>query len=288
MKIECPKCGAAYPFKDDKLPDKTFSFRCKTCNNPIQVLKSDIERRKNGPFSVPQSPPPDAAGKEENNPDPPKKWKVPPLRLLGFSAMTDRLAGIFRASADGVGGASRLKLYRILSISAIVLLALVIGGGAVAYLSVETDRSVSFNAVKHAVDLSLDPLASIQEGVPEVKLSGTLRQYLDGDNKQVFFKWLESLNPDERRDFIENMEEIINLARKKDPDHVIEYINSYQRLKFQKTVENRLQHEVNRILKIGIAMAMTTLSALVGVFVLLLLLLRALRSKGPLEAASSR
>ena len=278
MKVTCAQCKKVYTFKKDKLPPYGFSFRCKICDERIQVSQVQLDDARAERKSDRK-----AAGKGA--------IKLPKLSLPKFR--TEKLK---KPLSDASGVVSKLlgrpeaeKLLFVAKYTAyfsVGLLFLAGGLGALTWFSIGSGKTVTFAEVQRSLELKRDPLLEIQTAVPEIELSGLIRKYVGDDFREQFVEWMNGLQKHQRKNFIENLETIISQARSLDPQHVPDFIIEYQKLKFNRAAVSPF---AGYLLKLGLIVVLLAAVCLLGLFSLVLLELTARKSTTrPVTAASRR
>jgi hypothetical protein len=264
MKVECPGCNKVYQFKVDKLPLQAFSFSCKICADKVQITQAQIDAAKAGAKNKKTADPEGTTTKT--------KRSLSGLRTDSFKKSFAKFGGLVSDLADRSERDWVLILAKSTAYFSMALtIVLIIVGGLTLY-SVHTASTVSYAEVNRSLDLKQDPLLSIQEAVPDIKIPKNVRKYLGDDNKATFVEWMNGLAENQKKDFIDNLELIINKALKEDPDHIFDYINEYKTLKFTRSVD---KPAVKYLFKFGLIIAMTALIGLLGLFSMVLLRLTA-------------
>jgi len=284
MKIDCSACSKTYNFKDDKLPLTAFSFRCKQCGETVQVSQkkldavearnSDTQRSKK-PWKKSKSRPKEAAADSENTEN---KRKLPSLDAKALKEPLQKGAALVARKTLGLtarilGKSERELVFwltQTLAYACIALLLLLAAMGAFTFFSIGKSSSISFQDVEKSLEAKEDPLVSIQEVVPEVKIPQAVERQFRGQHKKPLVEWLSGLNDAQRRDFVENLEVVIHKAQKEDPEHLQKYINEYKNLKFQKIVDNPAEKYFAVLLKVGLILCTLAVVAMIGLFSMLL------------------
>jgi hypothetical protein len=276
MKVECMDCNKVYNFKDEKVPDKAFSFSCKQCGGRIRITQEDLEVAKNQ----------DEA--KEGNKKNAKKNKaadkkkaslsLPKIETEKLKAPLGKLGGLLTGMATSMGERSErdwmLTLTKCVVYFSMAILVVLILTGGLAYLSVAGHRDVTYKEVQHSLDMKLDPILNVQAVVPDVKLPPAVKQHVQGDHREKFVDWMNSLDDSQKADFIENLEAVLLRAQKDDPEHGGDYLKEFGRLKIQQSADRPY---VQYIFKFGLIVAMIAVVALLAFFTLVLLKIMALK-----------
>ena len=260
MKVECPGCNKVYQFKVDKLPPQAFSFSCKICADKVQITQAQIDAAKAG-----------AKKKKTAAPEGTKKKTKRSLSGLRADSFKKSFAKIGDLVSDMADRSERdwvLTLAKSTAYFSIALTVVLIIVGGLTFYSVHTTNKVTYAEVTRSLDLKQDPLLSIQEAVPDIKIPKKVSKYLGDDNKATFVEWMNGLADNQKKDFIENLERIIKKALQEDPDNIFDYINEYKSLKFTRSVDKPV---VKYLFKFGLIIAMITLIGLLGFFSMVLL-----------------
>ena len=273
MKVECDQCKKVYTFKQEKLPPYGFSFRCKVCDERIQVSQARLD---------------DARSLAEAHKKAKAKAakKIPKISLPKFK--TDKLKKPF----VGVGGLMAKLLRRpegdkmtFVAKTAVylsmALLLVVVVMGVFTWLSIGSGKAVTFTEVQRSLELKRDPLIGIQSAVPDIELSGLIQQYVGDDYREEFVGWINGLQKHQQEDFINNLESIISQARSLDPQHVDEFIVEYQKLKSHRTAVGPF---AGYLLKFSL---MVVLLVVVCLLVLLSLVLFEARGRKPAPSSKA-
>jgi predicted Zn finger-like uncharacterized protein len=260
MRVECSTCNKVYNFKEVKLPPYAFSFRCKKCSHSITVSKEQIDDAKTA-----------AKGDKKANKNSSKKKaktslpKIQPEKLkksfVKFGGFLSDLTG--RSERYWIFTLTKFVAY--FSIGLIVVLVIL---GGLTYFSIVSNNTVTYAEVGRSLELKQDPLLTIQAAVPEIKVPKLVDKYLGGDNRGTFVDWMKGLSENQKKDFINNLELIIEKVRKDDPENIYEYINEYASLKFKRSVD---KPAAKYLLKFGLIIAMIIMIGLLGLFSLILL-----------------
>lgn len=283
MKIECTVCNKTYNFKDDKLPLTAFSFRCKQCGDSIHVSQKQLDAVENskskskhraGKAKGKNS----AHGKDASSTADSKKRRLPKVDPKAIKEPLQKGAALVAGKSMGLlakilGKSERELIFwltQTLAYVCIAVLLMLAAMGAFTFFSIGMNSTISFQQVEKSLEAKEDPLIPIQEVVPEVKIPRAVEKHFRGAQKKPLVEWLSGLNEAQRRDFIENLELVIQRAQKEDPAHVQKYINEYKNLKFQKIVDNPAEKYFAVILKAGLILCTLAVVAMIGLFSILL------------------
>ena len=260
MKIECAQCQKVYTFKKEKLPPLAFSFRCKVCQERIQVSQAQLDESKSQ-----EKPGGKPAGKQSR--------KLPKISFPKIK--TDKLK---KPLSDAGGRVAKLLgrpesekiafLAKTTAYFSIGLLFVVVLLGVLTWISIGSGKAVTFADVQRSLELKQDPLLEIQEAVPDIELSGLIRQHIGDEHREDFVEWMNGLHKHQRKDFIENLEMIISQARSLDPKHIHDFIQEYQKLKFNRAATSPF---AGYLLKFGLMTVLLAAVSLLGLFSLVLL-----------------
>ena len=222
MKVECDQCKKVYTFKKEKLPLFGFSFRCKVCDERIQVSQAQLDDARS-----------------EKKPDK-KKTKKAARKLPKISLPKIQTQKVKKSVVDVSGWIARLFgrpesekmtfLVKYTAYFSIGLLFVVVLMGVFTWFSMGSSKTVTFAEVQRSLELKRDPLVEVQTAVPGIQLSALMRKYVGDDYREEFVEWMNGLQKHQRKDFIENLETIINQARPLGPQHIRDYISEYQKL----------------------------------------------------------
>jgi hypothetical protein len=286
MKIECTVCNKVYNFKEDKLPLTAFSFRCKQCGESVQVSQKQLDaveapgsksKKKKKDKSIEASQP-DAAATSESSEDVAVTRKIPKIDPKVLKAPLEKGATVVAAKimalvARILGKSERELIFwltQTLAYVCIAVLLMLAAMGAFTFWSIGKSSSISFQEVEKSLEAKEDPLVSIQDVVPEVKIPQAVEKHFRGQHKKPLVEWLSGLNDAQRRDFIENLERVIQKAQAEDPARVQKYIDEYKNLKLQKIVDNPAEKYFAVMLKTGLILCTLAVVAMIGMFSLLL------------------
>ena len=173
--------------------------------------------------------------------------------------------------ADLTGRSERewiFTLTKFVTYFSIGLLVILIILGGITYFSINSNKTIRYADVKRSLELKDDPVITIQAVVPDIKIPKEVKKYLGGDNKGTFVEWMNGLDENQKKDFIENLEQIIQQAQKDEPENIYAFINEYTSLKFKWSVDKPL---AKYLFKFGLIIAMITMVGLLGLFSLVLL-----------------
>jgi len=258
MKVECTLCDKVYKFKKEKLPAYGFSFPCKGCGEKIKVSQADIDAF--------------LAGAKE---DTAKKKINVALPKIETEKLKKQMAKAGDKAGDIVSGlAARserdwaVTVTKIVAYFCIGLLVLLAGLGGFIYYSLGVNKDVAYAEVRRSLELKLDPLITIQEAVPDIKLPKGVERYFGENHRETFVEWMNGLDTYQKKNFIKNLDKIIRLAQRDAPNHVQDYALEYGKLKLKHSVNENL---VKYLLKFGLIMALILMVALLGMFSLILL-----------------
>ncbi len=277
MKVECDQCKKEYTFKKEKLPPYGFSFRCKVCEERIQVSQAQLD---------------DALS--EKKPDKKTRGKgtkkLPKITLPKIK--TDKLkksmldaGGLIARLLGRPEGVKMTFLAKYTAYFSIGLLFVVVLLGVFTWFSIESIKDVTFAEVRRSLELKRDPLLEIQTAVPDIELSGLIQNTIGEDYREDFVEWMNGMQKHQRGNFIENLETIISQARSLDPKHVQDYVSEYQKLKSHRTTIGPF---AGYLQKLGLIAALLATVCLLGLFSLILLEVTAQKSSVRTTAAGSR
>ncbi len=267
MRVECDQCKKVYTFKQEKLPPYGFSFRCKVCEERIQVSQAQLDEARS-----------EAKAKEKAA----KKGarKLPKVSLPKFQTVK-----LKKPFVDAGGVVSRLFgrpesekmtfLAKYTAYFSIALLFVVVLLGVLTWFSIGSGKAVTFAEVQRSLELKRDPLMKIQAAVPGIELPGLVQTYVGDDYREEFVEWMNGLQGHQRKDFINNLETIISQARSLDPQHVHDFIFEYQKLKSSRTAIGPF---AGYLLKFVLITALLAVICLLGLFSLVLLEVNAQKS----------
>ena len=277
MKVECDQCKKVYTFKQEKLPPYGFSFRCKVCDDRIQVSQARLDEAR----SVA-----DAHKKAKAK----AAKKLPRISLPKFK--TDKLkkpfAGIGGLMAKLLGRPEGDKMTFVAKTAVYLsmgLLLVVVAMGVFTWLSIGSGKAVTFAEVQRSLELKRDPLIGIQAAVPDIQLSGLIQQYVGDDYREEFVGWMNGLQKHQQKDFINNLETIISQARSLDPQHVDEFIVEYQKLKSHRTAVGPF---AGYLLKFSLMVVLLVVVCLLVLLSLVLFEARGRKPATPSKAAAAR
>ena len=258
MKVECTLCDKVYNFKKEKIPAYGFSFPCKSCGEKIKVSQADIDAF--------------LAGAKKDTAK--KKIKVA-LPKIETEKLKKQIAKVGDKAGDIVSGlAARserdwaVTVTKTVAYFCIGLLVLLAVWGGFIYFSLDVNKDVSYVKVARSLELKQDPLITIQKAVPDIKLPKGVKRYLGEDHRETFVEWMNGLHNHQKKNFIKNLDQIIQLAQRDAPNHVQDYALEYGKLKLKHSVNENL---VKYLLKFGLIMALILMVALLGMFSLILL-----------------
>lgn len=260
MKVECDQCKKVYTFKNEKLPPYGFSFRCKVCDDRIQVSQAQMD---------------DALA--EDKPDKKAKGSVA-KKLPKISLPKIRTEKLKKPIVDAGGVIARLFgrpesekmtfLAKYTAYFSIGMLFVVVLLGVLTWFSIGSGKAVTFTEVQRSLELKRDPLLELQAAVPDVELPGLIQKYIGDDYREEFVEWMNGLHKHQQKDFIYNLESIISQARSLDPKHVQDFIVEYQKLKSSRTA---ISPYAGYLLKFTLLVALLVVISLLGLFSLVLL-----------------
>jgi predicted Zn finger-like uncharacterized protein len=260
MKVECDQCKKVYTFKQEKLPPYGFSFRCKICEERIQVSQAQLDEARSAK----------KADKKSSNKG---ARKLPNLSLPKFrteklkkpfvdaGGVVTRLLG--RSEGDKMTFVAKYTAYFSIGLLFVVVLL-----GVLTWFSIGSGKAVTFAEVQRSLELKRDPLLNLQEAVPDIQLPGLIQRYVAEDFREDFVEWMNGLQKHQRKDFIKNLETIISQARSLDPQHVSDFIVEYQKLKSTRTAIGPF---AGYLLKFGLIAVLLAVVCLLGLFSLVLL-----------------
>ena len=278
MKVACAQCNKEYNFKNEKLPPYGFSFRCKQCNERIQVSQAQVDDAR-----AAESPDNKKAGKvfkklpKLSMPTiPTEKLKRPLIKASGVAARLAR-----QPESEKITFFTKMIAY-----FSIGMLFVVIGLGTLIWFSIGSGKTVTFAEVQRSLELKRDPLVELQKAVPDIPLSDLIRQHIGDEYREEFVEWMNGLHKHQRKDFIRNLESIINQSRLLGPQHIPEYMREYQKLKFHRAAIGPFS---NYLLKFGLIVALLAAVCLLALFSVVLLEILAQKPKArPAKAAPKR
>lgn len=131
---------------------------------------------------------------------------------------------------------------------------------------------VSYNDVKAVAGAPKTTDEAADVTIPDVVLPTNVQTHLAGENRKVLRGWLEGLDPDQKRDFLLNMSEVIQGAEQSSAD-VTEAINKYKTMKLQKLAATGLEKyavQVRRGAVIGLIAFMVLVLAISSLGLVLL------------------
>ena len=273
MKVECDQCKKVYTFKQEKLPPYGFSFRCKVCDDRIQVSQAQLDEARSA-ADADKKKKAKAARKLPRISLP--KFKTDKLKkpFVGVGGVMAKLLG--RPESDKMTFVAKTAVYL-----SMVLLFVVVLLGVFTWLSIGSGKAVTFAEVQRSLELKRDPLIGIQAAVPDIQLSGLIQKYVGEDYREQFVGWMNGLQEHQQEDFINNLETIISQARSLDPQHVEDFIVEYQKLKSHRTAVGPF---AGYLLKFSL---MVVLLVVVCLLVLLSLVLFEARGKKPAPPAKA-
>lgn len=260
MKVECPGCTKVYNFKDERLPPHAFTFPCKQCGQKNTISQAQLDAIKT-----------EAQKKKDDNKDHAKKktkFSLPKIKPEKLKKPWEKIGQFLsdlsgRSERDWIFTVTKFVTY--FSIGTLVVL-IILGG--VTYLSINSNKAVTYAEVRRSLELKQDPVITIQAVVPDIKIPKEVKKYLGGSNKGTFVEWMNGLDKNQKKDFIENLELIIQQAQKEEPENIYAFINEYTSLKFKWSVDKPL---AKYLFKFGLIIAMITMVGLLGLFSLVLL-----------------
>jgi hypothetical protein len=278
-------CKKVYNFKDEKVPDKSFTFSCKQCGGRIRISQELIDVTKNQADDRPvkatdNRKQKNKAHKKADKKDNKKKSErsLPKINADALKAPLGKLGGLLTGMTGALADRSErdwiLTLTKcVVYFSIAVLIVLIITGG-MAYFSVAGHRNVTYKEVQRSLDLKLDPIKGVQAAVPDIKLPPLVKQHVSGDHRERFVDWMNSLDDSHKADFIANLDRVLRSAQKDDPEHVADYLKEFGTLKIKKSAERPY---VQYIFKFGLLIALVAMVALLGLFSLVLMKIIALK-----------
>ena len=172
---------------------------------------------------------------------------------------------------------------RVLALISIVFLFICLPIGIISFTMVGNDSFVAYKDVVRSLNSTeKNANKTIQDRFPDVKIpNNALRYFSDGENKKVMTGWLSGLEKDQKKDFLSNLEYMIDEAEDENPSKVINYINGYKELKFAKIKTNPFDEYFQTATKVGIIALLLVLMALIGLFSLVLVVLSVERNTRP-------
>jgi hypothetical protein len=260
MRVECPACTKVYNFKNERLPPHAFTFPCKQCGEKIGVSQTLLDATKT-----------EAKKNKDFNNDTAKEKIKTSLFKIQFAKLKKLSVKIGSYLSNLVDRSERdwiFTLTKFVAYFSIALLVVLLLMGGLTFYSINSSKTVTYTEVERSLELKEDPLITIQSVVPDIKISREVKKYLGGDNKGTFVEWMNELDENQKKDFIENLELIIQKAQKKEPENIYAYINEYKSLKFKWSVDKPL---AKYLFKFGLIIAMITMVGLLGLFSLVLL-----------------
>ena len=267
MKFECGKCKKTFNFNNAKLPDKAFSFNCTQCGERNWVTREEIVDAKcearssgtNGGFANSSGKPKTTQAVLNSVPKiDPAKLKKPVVKLVGLLARLSH-----RSELDW--------LFSITKFAAVFSIAALMGAiafGGFAYYQISGQTEVTYREVEHSLYLKKDPTISIQSAVPDLQLPSRMTKHLGDEHREMFVDWINALEDHEKADFVDNLDKIMIQAQKLEPEHLHNFINEYQRLKYHRSVRKPL---APFLVKTGIILLLVAMLALLGLFCLIIL-----------------
>jgi hypothetical protein len=280
MKVECMDCHKVYNFKDEKVPDKSFTFSCKACGGRIRISQEIIDAVKSQADAGPNKSNAKETKKKKNKGKKKGSIALPNIKADALKKPLGKIGGLISGMAANASNRSErdwmLTLTKgVVYFSMVALIMLLVVGG-LAYFSVAGSRTVTYADVQRSLDLKLDPVMNVQAVIPDIKLPTAVKQHLNGDHRERFVDWMYRLDDSQKADFIENLEAIVRRAQKDDPEHVGYYIKEYGNLKIKQSVEKPY---AQYIFKFGLIIAMIATMALLGLFTLVLIKIMALKPR---------
>lgn len=287
MKIECNACHKIYNFKDDKLPLTAFTFRCKQCGESIQVSQKQLDEVDDPKAKAQKKPskdksrdvqPAEGAAAADSSEDSSLRQKLAGVDPKALKAPLEKGVSIVAGKVMGLvakmlGKSEREIIFwltQTLAYVCIAVLLLLAGMGAFTFLSIGKNSAISFQEIEKSLEAKEDPLVSIQDVVPGITIPQGVEKHFRGAHKKPLVEWLSGLNDAQRRDFIENLEIVIQKAQREDPARIQKYIDEYKNLKLQTIVDNPAEKYFAVILKAGLILCTVVVVTLIGLFSLLL------------------
>ena len=277
MKVECDQCKKVYTFKQEKLPPYGFSFRCKVCDDRIQVSQAQLD----GARSKAEA---DKKAKAKAAKKLPKislpKFRTDKLKkpFVGVGGVMSKLLG--RPEGDKMTFVAKTAVYFSMGLLFVVVLL-----GVFTWLSIGSGKTVTFAEVQRSLELKRDPLIDIQAAVPDIQLPGLIKNYIGDDYREEFVGWMNGLQKHQRKDFINNLETVVSQARSLDPQHVHDFIVEYQKLKSHRTAVGPF---AGYLLKFSLMVVLLVVVCLLVLLSLVLLEARGKKSAPPSKAGAAR
>src|SRR5689334_17572283 len=169
------------------------------------------------------------------------------------------------------------------------LAAIAIALSLVSVLLNSADTHVSYANVALALKAPTDQQATstgLKEALPDFEIPAKVQQYLGGSNEKVLLGWIEPLDPDQRKDFLINLAEVIGDAEHQSAN-VIDAVNKYKELKLGKlrtgTVDKYASQAAEAAL-VGFIGLMVLLLAILSLVLVLLSIERNTRGLSPRAA----
>ena len=260
MKVECDQCKKVYTFKKEKLPPYGFSFRCKICEERVQVSQTQLDQA----LSTEKS---DNKAAKKNTRKLPK-LSMPKIQTGQLKKPFVDAGGLVSRLLGRPEGEKMTFLAKYTAYFSIGLLFVVVLLAVFTWFSIGSGKAVTFAEVQRSLELKRDPLLDVQEAVPDIQLSGLIQKYVGDDFREDFVEWMNGMPPHQRKDFINNLETIISQARSLEPRHVRDFIIEYQKLKSTRAAIGPF---AGYLLKFGLMAILLVVVCLLGLFSLVLL-----------------
>jgi predicted Zn finger-like uncharacterized protein len=277
MKVECDQCKKVYTFKQEKLPPYGFTFRCKVCDDRIQVSQAQLDEARSA-ADADKKTKAKAARKLPRISLP--KFKTDKLKkpFVGVGGVMAKLLG--RPEGDKMTFVAKTAVYLSMGLLFVVVLL-----GVFTWLSIGSGKAVTFAEVQRSLELKRDPLMGIQAAVPDIQLPGLIQEYVGDDYREEFVGWMNGLQKHQQEDFINNLETVISQARSLDPQHVEDFIVEYQKLKSHRTAIGPF---AGYLLKFSLMVVLLVVVCLLVLLSLVLFEARGKKSASPAKAGAAR
>lgn len=135
------------------------------------------------------------------------------------------------------------------------------------------DTQVEYKDVK----LALNPpekgsTEAFRHVAPDLYVPPKVDEYLSGENRAILQGWVEPLSPNDRQGFVDELEDVIQLAEA-NSDDVVDVINKFREVKLERLQMSEFERyaaQGARYGMLGVAFAMAVLVVLLSVVLLLL------------------
>jgi hypothetical protein len=185
-------------------------------------------------------------------------------------------------------------LARVLSFIGIAALSIFVLAGLILWSGSLLPANVQVLPTEVAAVLSPSNAANTSEPSTEAPLAGItipsrVSRYLgDRSNKSVLEGWLRSLEPNQRQEFVDNLEDVIKYAEQNNLD-VVQAVNTYKELKMQRYRAAETKGLDTKISRYGAVGGMVSAAMLIVALSLVLVVLAIERNTRPqLAAGNSR